>query len=247
MKPKDFIELRKQAKLTQAIVANKLDVTPRTIASWESRESDKKFSQIETSAIQDLFLPHILDKKLKDMTSRAFSEIPSEFIAIWIVKRNHIKDADCILRPEAIRFEQLSNKPVQQHSPLCVKPLTEVSLTTLPLQKGKLINLTDDEISCHTAKKYPGRKAAHFNDGLCESLLHVPAMLITNNGPIYPLMLSLENKLRPRKEQNSFEVILSKNSKVQPTYSSLDEEIATNLSVQFAKELEKNMELLGMF
>ncbi len=47
MKPQDFAELRHRAGLTQSSVAAELGETSGTIASWESPESDKNFSDLE--------------------------------------------------------------------------------------------------------------------------------------------------------------------------------------------------------
>jgi transcriptional regulator with XRE-family HTH domain len=195
MNAKSFVELRKKCGLTQADVAQRLGVTPRTIAGWEaSQKSHRSFSGPETRAITDLFLDLVLQRPLQAWAESAFQKLPSELVSIWIVRNQQ-----CVLLPKTARFQNFGDEK-DPDSPLpgalLVLPLVNLGLTTTPLRSGELMNLAGDDIQFNPNKKDKTSRAAFYLwNGIVESLLHVPAFVPTAAGPLPVLLLSFQNKL----------------------------------------------------
>jgi len=193
MDSREFKLLREKAGMTQADLAEAMGTTVRTISGWEVSDPPRGLSSVECQMLQRLFVPHIIEPSLVQMTDEVFSKIPSELIAIWLVH-----GMDCVLLPRGVRihdFETRQRSVVP--SPYCVSSLVQVSLTTYPLRTGETVNLAGESICEHPAKKYKNRAGHHFHWGMCESLLHVPTFIPSPRGPQPVLLLSLENKLKP--------------------------------------------------
>ena len=237
MDTRDFTELRKKSRMTQAAVASALGVTSRTIYGWECATPPRTLSRLEARAVRELFAPTVIAAQLVDMTERAFAEIPSELVAIWIVEHQ-----DCILFPAGIRYQDLGhNKRSDVVSPQCVSPLVVESLTTYPLRTGEIVNLAGDAILRHSAKKYKQTRAAtHFQEGMCESLLHVPAFAPSARGPMPVLLLSLENKL-----DSHGRVILPPADQA-PVDDEKETAIAKHLATESKERLNTDLRLLEM-
>jgi hypothetical protein len=236
MDAKDFADLRQRCGMTQAAAAGALGVTPRTISGWEGAERERSFSGIEARAIRDLFISDLLGDRLGEMAEQAYRKIPSEFVAIWLVH-----GSECIVLPEAVRLQQIgAGKRREVRSARTVVPLSEKSLTTYPLRTGESVNLAGDRIGDSPDKKYKGRWGIQYQDGVCESLLHVPAFTPSAFGPRPVLMLSFENKL----DENG-RVIEGKGGQT-PVYTPEDLAAATDLARKFRDELLPDLNLLGM-
>lgn len=228
-------EFRKEARMTQAEVAEALGVQTRTISAWES--SDRTLTRFEMQGIRDLFVPRILEPHLKDMCEQVFQAIASEMVSLWVVQEH-----ECILLSEGSRKHDLDrDSSMDISSPVCMIPLVMESLTTHPLRSGKTLNLAGEAITNHPAKKYKASRGGHqFRDGRCESVLHVPAFTESARGPQPVLLLSLENKL-----DQHHKVVVAADG-VTKIYTHDDESTARSFADQFRDELLRFMESLGM-
>ena len=102
MNTQDFALLRKKANMTRANVAAALGLAERTISAWESANPPKQLNIAEDRAVRDILRSAILEDRLADMCERAFSAVPSEMVAIWLVEQQQ-----CILLPKASRLEDI--------------------------------------------------------------------------------------------------------------------------------------------
>lgn len=85
MKGKHIRLIRERAKMSQAAMAEILQVTQRTIAKWESEEESPlspAYSAICRIAFENLLLAPLL----KQATQQVFEKIPAECIKIWLVR-----------------------------------------------------------------------------------------------------------------------------------------------------------------
>ena len=247
--------------LTQAEVAALFGVSTRTIAGWESA-SAKSFTNLETKTISQLFLPFLLEQKIKDMAEQAFDAIPSELVTIWLVDKE-----ECFTVPKTTRQAFAPDGNI----PKTVCSLWEESLTTYPLRTGETLNLAGDAIIHHKAKKNKSNRASYlFQDGLCESLLHVPAFIPSSRGPQPILLLGLENKLMKQQGESgdsgesgesgepgesgdgaaatagSQYVVMKAKPGDQKVYGDNDVAAAEALAKTFRELLLEDMQLLGM-
>jgi DNA-binding XRE family transcriptional regulator len=236
MTGKQFAELRKMANLTQDETAKELGVKVRGISTWET--SIKSLALIEARAIRALFLPLLLDGRLREICEQTFTAVPSEVTSVWLVQ-----DRDCILMPSASRIQDFTRKErMDVPSPQCIASLYSESLTTYPLRSGEMVNLAGDSISHHKAKKYrEGRSGHQFRGGICESLLHVPMFIESAGGPQPVLLLSLENKLDEQQQ------VIVASAGVTRLYTAEDEHLARCLAQQARDELRPVLELLDMY
>ena len=246
MNTEHFKHLRLKSGLTQSEVAELLGVSSRTIAGWES-SSTKNFTDLEAKALSQIFQPILLVQKIKDMADQAFNAIPSELVTIWIVEKE-----ECFTLPETTRMYFAPGNCL----PKTICSLMQESLTTYPLRTGETLNLAGEAIKEHKAKKNKSNRASHlFKGGLCESLLHVPALIPSSRGPMPILLLSLENKLERQKnelkkanagtESVKYTVIEAKPGEVR-LYDDDDEAKAKALADEFKESLVEDMRLLGM-
>lgn len=241
MNTSQFTELRKKVGMTQSDVASALGLNVRTIASWEAADPKRTLTQIEARVISELFQQRLLDSQvgerppLKEMCQQAFDAIPSEVVALWLVH-----ERDCILMSYASYLApKLHDKLIPSHT--SISPLIIESLTTYPLRSGEILNLAGDAILHHKAKRFKqSRVGQFFKDGICESLLHVPAFTPSAHGPLPVLLLSFENKLD--RESN---VIVPKPGET-TRYTKEDEETAKALAQNFRDLLLPDMRLLEM-
>jgi DNA-binding XRE family transcriptional regulator len=224
VKGKHITILRERADYTQAKMAEVLSVSTRTIAKWES-ETDDLISPIYAAICQTSFENLILAPILRNCTMNIFHEVPTELVAIWLVRysifpiRYDIKYVypfsntnfwELILHENTARYQCLCNreeKPIKcnwyafcdgnqtLHNDRVHKNLQQTSLTTYPLQSGQILNLAGDDISNHPCKRIPKRNNPHYHDQLCHSLLHVPYHLPHVSGPRPVALFSLQNKL----------------------------------------------------
>jgi DNA-binding XRE family transcriptional regulator len=86
MDTKQFSDLRKRVEMTQALVAEALGVTSRTISAWETANPIRDLSRPEAKAIRDLFRGPLLENHLWDLCGQAFDLIPSEMVSIWLFR-----------------------------------------------------------------------------------------------------------------------------------------------------------------
>ena len=85
MKGKHIRLIRERANMSQAAMADILQVTQRTIAKWESEEESSlspAYSAICRIAFENLLLTPLL----KQATQQVFEKIPAECIKIWLVR-----------------------------------------------------------------------------------------------------------------------------------------------------------------
>jgi transcriptional regulator with XRE-family HTH domain len=259
MDSKQFTQLRKDARLSQAEIAVELGLSARTIANWEAADPPREFSYLETNGLRRFFLPRVLGQKLGELCDEAFDAIPSELAAIWLVE-----EGECLLVPAAARYEDLEyHNRRQLTTATCTAPLMDTSLTTEPLRAGKFINEAGPHIAQHKSKRYRRtREAPFFRSGRCESLLHMPAFIPSSRGPRPVLMLSLENKLDadgkvlylPPAEGEclpdpAFSAPFDPGDQHHTNvtiYDRQDEEVAEALANRFCEELRPHLELLDM-
>ncbi len=237
MNTQDVAALRQKAGLSQAALAQALGFASRTVAAWEATDPPRVLSEIESRALRGIFRTRILEDRLVDMCEQAFSAVPSELVAIWIVE-----GSECVLLPRATRYQDLQRGTRRDiYAQQSTAQLAEESLTSFPLRTGETLNLAGDAILHHKAKKYKGNRAHHnFQAGICESLLHVPAFTPSPRGPSPVLLLSLENKVTPNGE-----VIKAKPGELS-VYSDSECDVAKKLAAGFSDTLLPDLELLGM-
>ncbi len=183
--------VREELKLTQAKVAQRLGVSSRTIALWEG-VSGKNLSAADEAFIQQEFLEPLLGPMLARRCRIASQAIPSEIVGIRFV--DALRNLSIRL-PSAIYIRELSRPPaLTEYSeiPLGLKP----SQTTYSLRSGQILNLAGEGIQDHPEKRFPTRYNNHCSLGITESLLRVPYLHPTDQGPRPILMLSFENKLK---------------------------------------------------
>lgn len=234
----DLLKLRENTGITQATIAEALGVSIRSVSAWESGQQRKEFPPIQARAIQELFMPSLLSEPLMNITEEAFSAIPSEISAVWLVRGE-----DCMLLPAGVRrhdFETGARSEVP--SPWCISPLAIDSLTTWPLKTGETINLGGNRILSHPAKKHKQTRAGlHFRKGVCESVLHVPAFTPSHRGPQPVLLLSLENKLNEHRDD-----VVVPGDEAQQVYSDEEQCQAKTFAEAFRDRLLPDLQLLGM-
>ncbi len=77
--------LRERAKMSQAAMAEILQVTQRTIAKWES-EGDTLISPVYANICRTAFENLLLVPLLKLAAQMVFEKLPAECIQIWLVR-----------------------------------------------------------------------------------------------------------------------------------------------------------------
>ena len=227
--------LSERQVVTHAVLADALGCAPKTIANWEGMDPPKELSDLESRHVCEFFQPRLLEDSSKTMVEEAFRRIPSELVAIWLVD-----GPNCVVLPDTSHVHYLKSGTRIAKT---VSPRSIISLTTYPLRSHKILNLAGSHISDHEKKKYPSRASYLFRDGMCESLLHVPAFSESAEGPKPVLLLSLENKFRDGTEEVEK---LVENSALKTIYSESDVNVANELAEDFCDRLLPDMRLLGM-
>lgn len=85
---KDLEELRSKSNMTQAEISEALGISLRTLLSWVQKGKDFILPKTSQIAIQMMLEENILTHYLQEFANLTFKEIPSEFIGVWLVKRN---------------------------------------------------------------------------------------------------------------------------------------------------------------
>jgi transcriptional regulator with XRE-family HTH domain len=193
--------IRKQHNLSQADFAKKLGVSLRTITNWETSGAELPVSiayQLRTT-----YQESYLGDALIQLGDKAFAEIPSEMVNIWVVEGPR-----CILLTGGERladgteselvytFDRTKRRDVW--TPTLLIPLEQESLTTFPLRTGVTLNLHefDDGIKNHAHKRHKGTDVAIYSlCGRCRSLLYIPVFEPSGWGPMPVFSLCFQNKL----------------------------------------------------
>jgi transcriptional regulator with XRE-family HTH domain len=247
-----FRDLRRRTEFSQTAVAERLGYTTRAIAGWEAGPPKGRRSLPETQVICRLFWQGILSERVKRHLETAFKKIPSELVALWLVRGSEAVVSPWSARLQSVKEatdeETLDPNPALPFSEVVCSLSLKKSMTASPLRLARLVNSTGDDIKFHPAKGQRGtRSAQYLSGGLVESLLHVPVFRAGAVGPIPILLLSLQNKLTGPKGMtiNSVE-FRKKHGKKANIYTADDERVATELADAFAADLADDLELLGM-
>lgn len=265
MKGKHIKLLREHTHISQAEMAQILEVSSRTIAKWESDEYNM-IPRVYTEACRIGFENLVLSPLLRECTSKIFKKIPSEFIGIWLVRyslfplqysQEKIKGSpnqrnflEVILHENTSRYQCLCNSKDEKNKcywkDFCNgnyffnndrihKNMNQISQTIYPLQSGLTINLTEDDVVKSPYKRFPGRTNLSYHDKQCHSLLHVPYHLPGATGPQPIALVSLENKLI--KDDNGQWIVKTFSEGVtESAFTKEDEEIAKDLIKIIYKE-----------
>jgi hypothetical protein len=273
----DYNQLRRSVGLDPNRVGAALGIDDATLASWnDEKQGDRKFSEEETNAIRTFFLRDCIEEcseevakairsffltdLIEECCEQAFDDVPSEAVAIWLVVERRDRelrrppDRDCLLLPKASRIHDLEqDKRKAEPNVRFETPLDNRSLTTYPFESRRPLNLAGDAITEHVAKKHKQNRANFiFRDGVCESILHVPAFVGKDPCPL--LLLSFENKLDkqrrvivPRRgetrvytNEDDYKDV-PEDKRVEP-----DENKAIRLAKEFGEQLLPLMKDLGM-
>ena len=271
MKGKYIKLLREHAHMSQAEMAQILEISARTLAKWESDE-DNVIPQVYIKAYRISFENLVLSPLLRGCTEKVFAQIPSEFIGIWLVRYSlfPIQYAplkygeppsqpsfwEVILHENTSRYQCLCKSEEEKnkcywkvlcngesffHNDRIHKNMNQISQTTYPLHSGVTINLTGDEIVQSPYKRFPGRTNLSYHDQLCHSLLHVPYHIPYVTGPQPVALLSLENRLTRKDDNNQWTVKAFPEGTAGSAFSKDDEHIAKELIKSIYEEELKDI------
>jgi len=165
--------------------------------------------------------------------ARAFDAVPCEMVSIWLVDNE-----------EFFTLPGTTKRAFGQSGdlPKTICSLSKESLTTYPLRTGEKLNLAGDAIINHKTKNNKSNRASHlFKDGICESLLHIPAFIPSPRGPQPILLLSLENKMA-----GIDSVVIKAQPDAEKIFDDNDVAKAVELAEEFKNLILDDMKLLGM-
>ena len=172
-----------------AELAANLEISARTLKKWES-DAEYRIAAPYAEYVRLLAKETLLTTHVKSIADNAFTVVPCEYISVFLVTGPYL-----LLLPNTTRLEY-QGLPVY-HNDEILKKRSDKSLTAWPLQTGRVLNLSGDDIWNHESKSLPNRNASYLTNGICESILKIPYLQpsSTEGAPIPKALLSMENKL----------------------------------------------------
>jgi len=205
MKAKDIDYLRQKAvelgspTIKLETIAEILQISLRTLNSWKSNKNyviPRAYDLYLRNFFEPLLISQIISE-IRDIVEKAYEIVPSEICMLRIVVDNQL-----ILHRDSIRYQDLNSKeknvkPIYLNQTTLI-PVNESSMTTYPLQTGRIINLAGIDILNHHSKKTNNLLSSNRReaDTYCHSVIHIPWCMPLLTGGGKPIcLLTLENKL----------------------------------------------------
>jgi Helix-turn-helix. len=191
--------LREKLNLTKRDLANKLEISERTLANWETEGKDHvNISAPHTLYLQmKIFGPGLLTSLIRQIEEDAFKISPSEYISMWLVFSEEI-----VLFRNTARHAFLFEEQKHDNSLVCKSFDDKNSLTILPLRTGlTLCRGGKNGIESLKPKGQRNRMSSYLQDGICFSVMKIPFLCEGRSGPIPKFLLNLENKLVKQKDK----------------------------------------------
>lgn len=216
--------LRKNAGMSQDELSKLLDITLRTLISWEgSKDNDEKLKEDRKDngekaklgkpyvlALRVIFESKLLKSKLREIAEKSYKIAPSRYISIWLVCSHELM----LMRDVALHANfQVENKFTNDETR---KSIRENSLFTYPIKNNEIINEVKKNIHKHPGKGKAEKDTHYFKDCVFEkNILLIPLFCETDTDVIKrpTALLVLEDKNQDNKvytedDINKLEVLL---------------------------------------
>lgn len=203
MNGNDLKFLREGAHMSKVELSKLLDITLRTLVSWEEKGNKYTLGKPYVLASRVLFESKLLKNKLRKIADEAYKIAPSRYISVWLICSHELMlMRDVALHADFQEKNKFTNDEIR-------KNIREKSLFVYPMKYNEVINETKKSINKHPGKGKAENNTHYFKDCVfARNILLIPHFCETETdiGTRPAVLLVLEDKIKDAMTYNQEKV-----------------------------------------